>query len=97
MNVYNGSRVEDYDEYLSDLWTVGAIGLEMKRTGEGMYARKEVNMSDVEKRIGEVRDSELRQGLTVLMRVEPKERADVFRVWGLDNQKQHYLTPASDF
>jgi hypothetical protein len=92
----HSSKCDDYKEFLSNLFSVGAIALELKRLefADGIYLKKrEVNYEEVRGRIAEVADERLRKGLECLMNDNPNERKKIYQLWGIENREEHYLQP----
>jgi hypothetical protein len=80
------SRCEDYKEFLSNLFSVAAIALELKRLdfADGIYLKKrEVNYEEIRVRLGEFGNERLRKGLECLLDANPNERKKIYQMWGI--------------
>ncbi len=79
-------KVVSFNEFLSNLFSVGVISLELKRLdfADTVYNKKrELNIEDIRSRLMEFRDGKLRRGIEMLLDVEPNRRKEVYMIWGV--------------
>jgi hypothetical protein len=91
--------VSSYSEFLSNLWSVGVISLELKRLdfADSIYTKKrEINHEEIARLVGEFRDPKLRLGVEILLSMDPNERKQIFSVWGIENREEHFIVPFNE-
>jgi hypothetical protein len=90
------NKLQDYDEFLSNLYTIGIISLEVNRLepADNVYIRKrEINYGEIKNRLLEFRSERLRKGVECLLDSNPAERKKIYQFWGIENKEIHYLEP----
>ena len=93
------AKTEEVNMFMSNLFSVGVICLELKRLefADGVYSKKkEVSYEEVARRVEEIRDLRLRQGVAMLLDGNPLERKKVYQVWGVENREEHYIQPTQN-
>jgi len=76
-----GSKLNTYDEFSSNLFSVGVIGLEIYYLEfvESIYSKKkDVNLEEVRSRVKKFKDEKLRRGVECLLNVNPSERKKIY-------------------
>jgi hypothetical protein len=74
LNIANNSKLSNYDEFASNLFSVGVIGLEVHnlQSLDNLYLKKkEVNFEEVRSQVSKFKDEKLRRGLGCLLNVSP--------------------------
>lgn len=90
------NKMEDYKEFLSNLFSVAVIALELTRLefADSIYTRKkEVNYEEIKARLGEIKSERLRKGMECLLDPNPTERKRIYQMWGIENKEEHFLEP----
>lgn len=88
--------MEDYKEFLSNLFSVAVIALELSRLefADSIYTRKkEVNYEEIKARLREIKSERLRKGMECLLDPNPTERKRIYQMWGIENKEEHFLEP----
>ena len=90
------NKMEDYKEFLSNLFSVAVIALELSRLefADSIYTRKkEVNYEEIKARLREIKSERLRKGMECLLDPNPAERKRIYQMWGIENKEEHFLEP----